>query len=172
MFLLIYFMLKRNLVWNKNIIENEKIIKKQEYLKIFFKKFPKKINKIIFNVFFLSKKSYNHMIHIIPKKLLIYRIKDILTNSITKKIKFLVFSRDVSNFELIIWMPILCKIFKIPFFITNSKNLIKKLNKNKTSFIFGVTRDFDKFDKEKQRISDILTKINYEFYFSENLIYY
>lgn len=41
---------KRSLLWNKHIISNEKIIKKQKYLKIFFKNFPKKTNQIIFNV--------------------------------------------------------------------------------------------------------------------------
>ena len=44
-------MLKKNLKWNAQIIKHEKIIKKDDYLKLFFKKFPKKLYQVIFNVF-------------------------------------------------------------------------------------------------------------------------
>merc|ERR1712137_132650 len=121
-------MLKRSLVWNARIIKREKNVKKKEYLKIFFKKIPKKMYQIIYDICFRTK-------HMLPNRLVIYRIKDILNNCSMKKIKLLVFSRDISNFELIIWIPVLCKIFKIPFFITNSKNTIIKFKKNKNGSI-------------------------------------
>ncbi|AIB09590.1 60S ribosomal protein L7AE (nucleomorph) [Lotharella oceanica] len=158
-------MLKRSLVWNARIIKREKNVKKKEYLKIFFKKIPKKMYQIIYDICFRTK-------HMLPNRLVIYRIKDILNNCSMKKIKLLVFSRDISNFELIIWIPVLCKIFKIPFFITNSKNTIIKFKKNKNGSIFGILDDFDNFIKKKKKILNNIIKINYEFYFSDNLIYY
>nr|BAS01815.1 ribosomal protein L7a [Amorphochlora amoebiformis] len=157
--------------FNIKLLKLQKYVVKNNNLKIFFKMNPKLINKFIVHVIFI-KKILNYTKNFYSRVLFINRMKDILKNISHRTLKLLFIAKDSSRIDLIIWLPILCKVYNIPFIIMESKSYLGRIVNTRRSVTIGLKSYPHGLKETIEDLIALFKKIYYNDFYSKILIIY
>jgi len=108
----------------------------------------------------------------ISNKLLVFRLNDLISSIRNKKIEFVLLSMNPNRTDLILWVPILCRMFSIPYLLTGNKNKLPRMTSSKKQLIFALKVSIDSNIKYKQKLVEMLKILNQPIDNSTLLKYY